>query len=292
MSLAEVAVAVPEMQRARGLARVALAPRAAGAAMRLVGLHQSGAAKVFLPRIHAPVPEVVYLNTAGGLARGDRLGFELSLAPGAQAVGTTQTAERVYGGGRGGIASTAAEAAEMQVTLTLGAGARLDWLPQETILYDGSALARRTRADLGPGATLLMAEMLVLGRAAMGETVGRLALQDRREIWREGRPLVIEPLALGDSALDRPGAAPRGALLDGARAIATIVLAGCGAETAAGPLRAALSGLEGAEAQVSGWDGRCIVRLRAGDGLELRRAVARALAPLRGNRALPRVWQL
>ncbi|MEI4485740.1 urease accessory protein UreD [Frigidibacter sp. MR17.14] len=274
------------MQRAEGRARVTLSA-GEGGRMRLGTLSQAGSAKAFLPKIHGPVPEVVFLNTAGGLTGGDRLSYALELGAGAAAVATTQTAERAYSAGGDG-----AQRATMEVRLTLGTGAALDWLPQETILYEGAGLTRVTRADLAPGARLLMAEALVLGRQAMGERVGRLRLSDRREVWRGGVPQFIDPFALTDAALDSPDRGPRFALLGGARALATVAFLADGAEAAAGPLRAALSGLEGAEAAVSGWDGRCLVRLRAAEGLGLRRALALVLTRLRGGAALPRVWQM
>lgn len=276
----EASTAAP-MQRAAGRAAVGL--RADGGRMRLSGLHQSGAAKAFLPRNHAPVPEVVFLNTAGGLTGGDALSYTVELGPGAQALATTQTAERAYAAS-GGIA-------RLNVDLRLGRDARLDWLPQETILYDGAALARTTRAELAPGARILMAEMIVFGRAAMGEVVTRLSFSDRREIWRGGRPVMIDPLAIDGPSLD-PAHGPRAALLDGARAIATVALLGEGAEDAAETLRAALAGAESVIAAVSGWDGRCILRIRAADALPLKRAVARAIGILRGGAPLPRVWQI
>jgi Urease accessory protein UreH len=162
------APAPPILQRTRGEARVALRDRRG--ATRLERLRQAGSAKAFLPRIHGPDPEVVFLNTAGGLTGGDRLSYGLALGPGTRAVGTTQTAERAYAspGGR----------AEVTVDLEIGAGARLDWLPQETILFDRSALARRTEARLAADAELLMLETLQLGRTAMGEEVATLDLAD------------------------------------------------------------------------------------------------------------------
>jgi urease accessory protein len=260
-------------QRARGSARVALSRD--GGRTRLERLAQAGSAKAFLPDVHRAVPEVVFLNTAGGLTGGDRLSFAVDLGPGAAAVAATQTAERAY--------RSAGGAAAMEVRLTLGAGASLDWLPQETILFDGAALTRTTRADLGPGARVLMAESLVLGRAAMGETVRRVALTDRREVWRGGVPVVIDAFRLEDDTL-----VARPALLAGDRAIGVLWLVDQGAEDAVGALRAAL----GPDAGVSGWDGRCAVRLAAQDGLTLRRKVAAALHVLRRGAPLPRVWQI
>ena len=121
---------IPALQRTRGAASVALGVSAG--VTRIQGLRQEGSAKAFLPRTDADHPEVVFLNTAGGLTGGDTLSYRLALAEGGRATGTTQTAERAYAQGPLGPA-------EMRVQLRVGAGARLDWLPQETILFDGSA---------------------------------------------------------------------------------------------------------------------------------------------------------
>ncbi len=267
-------LAMPEIhQRARGAASVRFA---AGA--RLADLAQSGSAKAMLPRMHGAAPEVVFLNTAGGLTGGDRLSFALALADGARVTATTQTAERAY------RAMADAAPARVEVTLSLGSGARADWLPQETILYDGAALHRRTRAEIGPGAAVVMAEMVVLGRAAMGEVVTRLEFRDAREVWSGGRPVWIDRVALTGDDL-RPG---HPALIDGARAFATLALIGPGAEDALGPVRAAL----GDAGHASGWDGKCVARLAAPAALQLRMAVARILRVLRQGAPLPRVWQI
>lgn len=260
----------PTLQRVRGRAEVALAGG------RLLRLFQQGSAKAMLPRIHADRPEVVFLNTAGGLTGGDRLAYALSVE--GRAVATTQTAERAYRspGGTAGVS----------VDLSVGPGGALDWLPQETILFEGSALERRTRADLGAGARFVSVESVVLGRRAMGETVTRTDFRDRREIWRDGRPVLIEPVALDADAL-----APRPALLAGARALATAVLVADGAEDALGPVRAALAGAE-VRAAASAWDGRCLVRMTAADGQPLRHALARVLSVMRQGAPLPRVWQM
>jgi urease accessory protein len=275
------------MQRARGRAAVALSVSAGRT--RLQGLRQEGCAKAFLPRVSG-VPEVVFLNTAGGLTGGDRLDYALRLAPGGAATATTQTAERAY------AAPDGAAPADLGVTIEVGAGATLDWLPQETILFDRAALRRTTEIALAGDASLLTCEALVLGRAAMGEEVARLDLSDLRRISRDGRPVMVEPVRIGEAVL-AGRAAPAG--LAGARALATVALVAPGAEDAAGPLRD-LPWPEGVRAAVSGWDGRCLLRLMAGDGWPLRLALAAALRHLRGqggrrgrsDGALPRVWQI
>ncbi|MGY6409469.1 MAG: urease accessory protein UreD [Alkalilacustris sp.] len=263
----------PVMQRSRGRAAVRLV--AGGAGTCLAGLEQAGSAKAFLPKVHGAVPEVVFLNTSGGLTGGDVLRWSLALGPGAAAVGASQTAERAY--------AARGPAAEVEVALEVGTGGALDWLPQETILYDRARLARRTRVEMAGDARLVWAEMLVLGRAAMGERVAELAFRDRREIWRGGRLALLEPVRM-DGAVQGP------ALTGGARALASVVLMAPGAEDALAAVRAVLP--EGVEAGASAWDGRVVVRVLAAEGLAMKRAVAAVLAVMRRGAALPRVWQV
>ncbi|GAB4258735.1 MAG: urease accessory protein UreD [Pararhodobacter sp.] len=258
----------PALQRTHGTAEVVLA---AGRVRRLL---QRGSAKaIALHEGPGTPPEVVFLNTAGGLTGGDRMAY--ALRTDADTVATTQTAERAYRAPEG--------QARMDVALTV-TGGRLDWLPQETILFDQSALSRRTRIALAPGAGCLSLEAVVLGRAAMGETVRSLCFEDRREILRAGAPVLLEPLRLTGDALSHP------ALIAGARAFASLALVMQGAEDAVARARAVLDepGVGGA---ASGFDGKLTVRLMAGDGWPLRRQIARLLAALR-NRPLPRVWQI
>jgi len=265
---------VQALQRSIGVARVAVAAGASGRT-GLRSLYQAGSAKA-ITLLDGPAPEVVFLNTSGGLTGGDRLEQSLTIGPGVRLSATTQTAERAYRAGDG--------VARVRIRHAVGAGGHLDWLPQETILFDASALERHTTIDLAEGASCLMLEAVVLGRAAMGETVGRLHLRDRREILRAGRPVHVEPLALDEDAL-RAGAA----VLDGARAMASLVMVAPGVADALGPARTAL-GTEGVRAGASVVDGRLVVRMLAADGWPLRRQVLRLLAALRRGPP-PRVWQ-
>jgi urease accessory protein len=284
------AAEMPMLQRVRGEARLGMTAAPAGGAPRLTELVQQGSAKLFLPRVHAARPEAVFLNTAGGLTGGDRLSFAVTLGTGVAAVATTQTAERAYAAG--------GQPARMSVELSLGAGAALDWLPQETILFENACLQRVSRVDMAGDAWLVWAEMLVLGRAAMGEQLRQAELKDRREIRRAGRLALCEPVRLDASVLQGwPGGRP--ALIGGARAFATVVAMAPGAEDALAPLRAALAAATdaagpaaGAVAAASAWDGRCVARVAAADALPLRRAVAAALTVLRQGAPLPRVWQV
>ena len=259
------------MQRSKGAAMAAF--RLQSGRTGLADLHQSGSAKIMFPRTGGPIPEVVFLNTSGGLTGGDRLTYQLNLADNCRVLATTQTAERGY--------ASLGPPAEIRITARIGANARLDWLPQETILYEHANLQRHTEIDLGPGAACLLAETLVLGRHAMGETLLSADLHDHRMIRRENRPVWAETFQLNAAVL----AAKTAALLNGARAMAVVCLIAQGAEDATGPVRAVLDG-----GAASGWDGKCVVRLTASDAWPLKQQLARVLHVLTG-RLLPRVWQ-
>jgi len=265
----------------RGRAAVTLS--AAGGRTRLARLAQAGSARAFLPRVHGDRPEVVFLNTAGGVTAGDRLEQAVALGPGAAAVATTQTAERAYraasGPGDDGLIAT---------RLTLGPGAALDWLPQALILFEGSRTERRLEVEMAADARLLMVETVVLGRAAMGETLARARLGDHRRVRRAGRLVHAESLAVTPAALMRAGGR---AVLGGARAAATLTLIAPGAGDALARLRAALPGEgDAVRAAASAMEDRLVARFLAPDAWPLGRALGAAVAALTG-RALPRVWQ-
>lgn len=263
----------PPMQRSHGRAQVVLGPRG------LVDLAQSGSARAMLPRVTAGLPEIAFLNTSGGLASGDRLAYGLDLRPGTRALATTQTAERAY--------RADGEAAEAGVRLRVGAGGWLDWLPQETILFEGARLSRLTEVDLDRGAGCLLLDMIVLGRLAMGESPARLLLRDRRVLRREGRVIHHDALSLDDAVL---AGADRPALLGGARAMASIALVAGHAPDLLAPARAVLDE-PGVTAAASAPPGRLVLRLLATGDWALRRQVTRLLRVLRPE-PLPRIWQV
>ena len=267
-----------QLQRAKGRASVTLVAGRNGRAV-LEDLYQQGSAKAILPRVDGDTTEVVFLNTSGGLTGGDRLDYALTLAPALRATATTQTAERAY--------RSAAGTARAEVRLAVGAGGWLDWLPQETILFDGASLDRDIRVDLGPGAGCLFLESVILGRHAMGETVTGLHFRDHRQIRRDGQPVWAEPLEIETRVLER---AANPAMLGGARAMATLALVHPQAADRLAPLRAILDE-DGVESGASAFDGRLILRLIAWDGLPLRRQILRALSVLRPG-PVPRVWQV
>ena len=266
---------LPAMQRSKGRAFGAFGLR--GGAVKLADLAQQGSAKLMLPRVAGPVPEAVFLNTSGGLTGGDVLSYGLEVGAGTRICATTQTAERAYASNQG--------EAQVRFSATVGAGGRLDWLPQETILFEASNLSRHTQIDLAADASCLTCESLVLGRVAMGEVVTSARIYDHRMIRRAGRPVWAETLLIDADVLVRRQSP---VLLDGAQALGVVAFVAQGAEDAAAPLRD-LPVIAGARLAVSGWDGRCLVRILAQDGLSLRKAMAQIIKSLSG-RPLPRVW--
>lgn len=268
------AAPVVHLQRSQGDALVTF-DHFAGR-MRLLKLRQQGSAKVILPSV-GDVPEVVFLNTSGGLTGGDRLNFSLQLGANTRVVATTQTAERVYRAGDG--------LAKVAVELAVGDGGWLDWLPQETILFAASALERRTVIDLTGSAGCLALEAVVLGRPAMGEVVRQLAFRDTRSIRRDGAVVMHEPVALCDDAL-----LAGSAVLGGAKAFASLMMLGRGVDAALAAARAVLDE-PGVDCAASAWDGKLSVRMMAVDGWPLRQQIRRVLQAIRPL-PLPRVWQL
>jgi urease accessory protein len=154
----------PRLQRSEGAARVSFKRERGGT--QLERLFQQGAAKVRLPlgEVGEP-PQAVLINTAGGLTGGDRMSAEVSLGAGCHAVVTSQACEKIYRSSSGD--------AEIHTHLSLAEDSRLDWLPQETILFDGARLSRRLDADLAPGAALLLVEATIFGRSARERAVLR-----------------------------------------------------------------------------------------------------------------------
>ncbi len=264
------------MQRAEGHVRVAF--RVRGGATNLETLFQEGCTKARLPKVlpgHAP--EAILINTAGGLAGGDRLKTRISLSEGATAVVTTQACERVY--------RSSGVAASVSNGLHLAAGAKLAWLPQETILFDGGHLERKLEADIEGNAELLAVEAFLFGRTAMGETVRGGALHDRWRVRRDGRLIFADDFRIeGDIA----GQMAHVATLGGALAMATVLYVGAEPERWLEPARAVI----GDAGAASAWDGKFLARLVAANGLALRRRLEPLLSILFPHQRLPKVWQL
>lgn len=267
------------MSPVRSRGEIRLGFRVRDGRTRIGAGYQGGCLKFRMPGT-APreTPCAVLLNTSGGLAGGDRLIQRVDWAVCSAAIVTTQAAEKIY--------RAVDEPATIETRLHLGEGARAEWLPQESIIFDQARLLRDTQVRLSADADFLGIEAVVLGRTAKDEVVENGLLRDRWRIWREGRLIYADALLLDgriDDLMQRP------AVGAGARAMAVIIVVAPRAAKLLEPLRLALGAARGMAA-ASSWNGMTVARLLARDGAILRHDVLLALASLRGGRAMPRVW--
>ena len=260
--------------------RLAAAPSGA----RLAGLEQRSPWRALFPRAAIGEPlTAVLANIGGGVLGGDRAEIAVRLEEGARAVVTTQAAEKIY-------RSTGADA-RIETRLQVGAGAWLDWAPQETILFDGARLDRTLSIDVADGGHVLAGEMLIYGRTARGERLGAGFLLDRWRVHRNGRLVWAEGLRLDGAileALDDPAG------FGGAAASATLALIG---DAAAGHLELARAlAAEGpADGAATIVNGVLLLRVLGQDAAAVRAHVMAARGALRHAAGglpstAPRLW--
>ena len=273
MSLASVQDRTSETfaaNRARG--RIVLAVAAADGVTRRTRVAEAGSLRVRFPNTQDGL-EAVIVNTGGGMTGGDAFTVDIDAGEGAHLVAGTAAAEKIY-------RSIGPDTA-MNVRLNVGAGARLAWLPQETILFDRARLKRRIDVDLADDASLVMAEAVLFGRAAMGEELRDGFFADAWRVRRGGKLVFAENVRLdGDIAgkLARPAAG------NGAIALATVLIAPAGEEALTAVRALDFTG----EAGISAWNGIAVARLVARDGAALRRDLVAILAAL--GQSVPRLW--
>lgn len=266
------------LQRVNGEARLRFGRKAG--CTRLADLYQAGSAKIRFPKVYDAPSTAVLINTAGGLTGGDRMSLTIGADANTHAIVTSQTAERAY--------RSAAGSAEVTIGFDLEAGAFLEWLPQETILFEASRLKRNISADLKADARLLMLESAVLGRKAMGECVTSVLFRDSWRIRRDGKLVFADDLRFdGDPTRFLKGEATG----NGGLAVATMMDCALDAEDRLARARTLLEDLTNARTQAaaSAWNGVLMARFVAEDGQALRATLTRFLTGYRGAE-LPRVW--
>jgi urease accessory protein len=239
-------------------------------------LHESGSLRVRFPSPETEGLSAVLVNTAGGIAGGDRFDIDIATGEDTRLTVTTAAAEKVY----------RAEGAAAGLNLTLRAEARshLAWLPQETILFDRARILRRIEIDLADDASLLLCEIAVFGRAAMGERMRQGEFSDRWRMRRGGRLVFAENICLDGDIGEKLA---RTAVAKGAVAIGTALIVP-GDEVLVQRIRE-LSQTFGGEVGVSAWNGFAMVRFCAQDAALLRADMMAVLGCACGS-ALPRLW--
>jgi urease accessory protein len=239
-------------------------------------LHESGSLRVRFPSPEAEGLSAVFVNTAGGVAGGDHFEIEIAAGQGSRIAITTAAAEKVYrAGGR---------AAELNIVLRAEADAHLGWLPQETILFDGARFSRRIDIDLAESSSLLLCEIVVFGRTAMGERMLHGELVDRWRLRRGGRLVFAETMRLDGDIGEKLS---KTAVAKGGVAVGTALIVP-GDEALVERVRE-LSDTFGAEVGISTWNGFAMARFCAQDAARLRTDMVAVLRRATGS-ALPRLW--
>jgi urease accessory protein len=239
-------------------------------------LHESGSLRVRFPSPEAEGLSGVFVNTAGGIAGGDRFDIGITAGEGARLTLTTAAAEKVY--------RAPGPLAELNIALKAEAGAHIGWLPQETILFDRARISRRIDIDLAETASLLLCEIVVFGRAAMGEKMLHGEFVDRWRLRRGGRLVFAETIRL-DGEIGEKLARP--AIAKGGVAIGTALIAP-GDEAVVERIREATESF-GGEVGISAWNGFAMARFCAQDAARLRADMMTVLGRASGM-ALPRLW--
>lgn len=261
----------------RATGRIALSVAATHGVSRRARVHEAGSLRIRFPNGNDEGGlDAVLVNTAGGMTGGDRFELDLDVGAGARLSVTTAAAEKVY--------RSLGPDTNVRIALTVSDGAALTWLPQETILFDEVRLHRTVDVALAGNAQLLLAEAIVFGRAAMGETVSNGHLFDRWRVRHDGALIFAETLRIEDAVARRLMEKPVAA--SGA-AVAT-VLKISGDEDAVAAVNAMQQNFAG-EVGVSAWNGLALARLVAPDGAALRRDLA-TIVTAWSTKPLPRLW--
>lgn len=264
-------------QRVNGTGRVAAVEGPRDTAVDT--LFQEGAARIRLPQRFDGTLEAVLVNTAGGLTGGDRLRWEAIAGPGTNLTVTTPANEKGYRVSEGH--------AEVTTRLAVGERAKLAWLPQETILYDGCHLVRRLDVELARDAELLVAEAVVVGRKAHGETVTAGHFADRWSVRVDGRLVHAEALRLGPDVQSGLSAA---AMTGGARAFATVLAIAPDVDSLLDGVREIVGDCGGASFWSVAGTGKLLARIVAEDGYALRSRLVPLLRLLNRQAEMPRLW--
>jgi len=258
---------------------------------RLTHLYQRDPLRVLFPTPDAGDPALaVIVTTSGGLVAGDRLDVAVRLAPGAVAHVTASAAEKIY--------RSVGPTTTIHQSLAIAEGSALEFLPPETILFDGARLRRETVVELGAGAGFLGGDIVVFGRRARGERFTTGFFREVWQVWREGNLIWGDALHLDDdiaAIIDNP------ACFAGAAGFATLILSAAGHDPRglledARAIQCAVAS-SALRAGVTAIAGLVIARWLAADAAALRRAYVDLASHFRRAAiglppALPRIWHV
>jgi urease accessory protein len=271
-----------DLQRAEGAGRIVLGGSEKGT--HIMDVFQRSPLRIMFPRAGGgAVEELVLVNTAGGIAGGDRLEFSVTTLANASVAVTSQAAEKVY--------RALSSPARIATKLIACEASKLAWLPQETIVFNWGCLSRKTEVELSSGAELLALEWLVLGRAAHGEEMVGGHITDSWRVKKDGRLIWADSFRITAKMFS---ILHRKALLSNCKAVGTLVYFGPCLDSRLAFLREIAPSLE-CHCAATSVGGLIIVRFAAKVSYDLRRALQRLLLQFSrelgpGPFRVPKMW--
>jgi urease accessory protein len=195
---------------------------------------REGARTVLRERVHAgplrvqkalypegeSVCQVVVVHPPAGVVAGDSLTIDVDAGAGAHVQATTPGAAKWY--------RSTGRVARSSTTVRVAAGAIVEWLPLETLLFDGAQAAIGLAIELAADARFIGWEITCLGRIASGERFASGRIEQQFDLRRDGKLLWCDRIVLEGGAR----ALQSGAILDGASAFGTMVATPCDASDA------------------------------------------------------------
>lgn len=249
-------------------------------------LYQQGSARIRFPnQTHGPL-HAVLLNTAGGLTGDDDIHWHASANSHSHLCVSTAACEKIY--------RTHGPCARQKTTLQAGENARLEWLPQESILFNGANLHRTLELNMHSSSEALIVESLVFGRHAMNEQGDNAIVRDRWRIYRNDRLLHAEDLHIN---MNTNANIRSQSQLHHYGAISTMVLIANELPEWFANLSKRVSALIPAETTyarvgVSSLPSRLVIRLVANDSFQLRKILLPCIEILNDDRLIPVVWKV
>lgn len=270
------------MQRGQGYGRLVVHGGKNG--NRIVDLMQRSPVRIMFPTIEGrSCSEAVLINSGGGVTGGDKIDYHIVAMNGSNIAVTTQAAEKLY--------KAISLPAVISTRLEILEGAQLAWLPQETIVFDRSQFRRKTELDIAPSAEVLVAELLVLGRAAHGEKLAEVSIHDEWRVRKNGRLIWADAFRLTTPIA---GHMNRRSLLGDCAALCTLLYSGTLVEVMQSLIRKAAPS-DGSWVGSTIVNGLLVIRIAARDAASLRQAVVVVLELFSATKGqgcfqVPKMW--
>lgn len=255
---------------------------------RIKDLYQTDPLRVLFPQVsEGEIHQSVIVTTSGGLVGGDQITIDIKLGAHTKSLIMAQAAEKIY--------RSTGKDTEINIHLNCEEGSWLEFLPQETILFDGSRLKRKTNINVYRSARVLTGEIVVFGRSAYGEEFKTGIFKDSWEVAYNDRFVWSDSFLLGK---DIASIMNNWACLDDAIAMGTLVYMGQDTDDALSIVRERIK-IErfGVISGATCVNGVLIVRFLGKDALNLRKTFEDLWKTLRNNlvnlpKKMPRLWSM